>query len=303
MSAGAAICPLCGSSLTSVKFEGTGDWSAASDQAFRCTTTTRVRPEVLECGACRHQFSNPEHWPEDLGGEYSTLEDNEYLGMIDIKRRTFGKAADLVCRFVRPPARMLEVGSYVGTFLDICRQRGFDVTGIEPSRWGAELAQTNGLDVRNGIAEDLLGGGDLGVFDAVVSWDVLEHVTDPAHFMTLAAQHVAPGGFLIVSTLDRTNWFARAMGKRWPWLIPMHLHYFDQQSVISMAESCGLIFITTAPHVHYTSAGYALRRLLGHGDHVTDEGRRSVLDRVIFPVGFGDVRLYVFRRPDPAPSR
>jgi SAM-dependent methyltransferase len=146
-----------------------------------------------------------------------------------------------------------------------------------------------------GTAEHLLSDGQLGTFDVVVSWDVLEHVSDPAEFIRLAALHVAPGGYFIFSTLDRTNWFARIMGKRWPWLIPMHLHYFDQESVVSMTERHGFAFVSTRAHVHYTSAAYAWRRLVGHGNHVESSDHAGALDRIIFPVGFGDVRLYVFR--------
>ena len=97
-----------------------------------------------------------------------------------------------------------------------------------------------------------------------------------------------------MSTLDRTNWFARLMGKRWPWYIPMHLHYFDQESVLGRASSSGLNFIETAPHVHYTLGSYALRRLLRHGGTTNNQGPSNLLERWLFPVGFGDVRLYVF---------
>lgn len=291
-----SACPLCESTATTVKWPGTQDWATSSDQAFLCTSTTRERPEILLCPDCGHIFSNPSHWPEDLGHEYEVLEDTDYLSMLDIKRRTFSRAADVLTAFVRAPASVLEIGAYTGLFLDECRRRGFAVCGIEPSRWGAQLARSRGLDVRDGTAERLLNDESLGTFDAVVSWDVLEHVRDPRQFVRLAAAHVKPGGFLIVSTLDRTNWFARLMGKRWPWLIPMHLHYFDQKSVIDMAAAEGCEFRRTRAHVHFTSAGYALKRLVNHGDSVGVRDTSSTLEKIVFPVGFGDVRLFVFQK-------
>lgn len=256
---------------------------------------------MLECLDCHHQFSNPHHWPQDLGSEYSSLEDADYVAMRKIKQRTFARAANVVEQYVKPPATLLEIGSYAGLFLQTCRERGYQATGIEPSRWGVELSGEQGLDVHWGTAEDLLSDDQLGLFDVVVSWDVLEHVSDPRELMRLACTHLALDSYLILSTLDRTNWFARAMGKRWPWLIPMHLHYFDQRSVIALAESQGLEFVSTRAHVHYTSADYAWRRLLGHGDHVESSTRGAPLERVTFPVGFGDVRLYVFRKVEVPP--
>ena len=297
----ATQCPLCQGDAISVRWAGSGDWAGDSQQAFLCTTTSRVRPEILRCAGCSHEFSNPASWPEDLSHEYDILEDTEYLGMVDIKRRTFTRAADLLGRYAKAPARVLEIGAYAGLFLEICRDRGYDVVGVEPSAWGAALAVANGHAVHHGTAEQHLANDSLGTFDAVVSWDVLEHVADPIRFMNLAAQRVRPGGILIVSTLDRTNWFARLMGKRWPWLIPMHLHYFDQKSVIDMARANGMVMLKTKAHVHYTSAGYAAKRLLGHGDSVSSS--KSLLDKAIFPVGFGDVRLYVFQKSEIPGSR
>jgi len=288
-------CPLCNSNETVVRINGSTTWATSAEQAFLCTTASRIRPQVLECCRCRHQFSNPAHWPDDLAAEYEELEDHEYISLLHVKKRTFSRAADVVSRFAPAPATILEIGSYAGIFLKECRDRGYSVTGIEPSRWGVRHSREEGLDVHLGTAEGALVDGALGRFDVVVSWDVLEHVRDPIRFIRQAANHVRPGGYLIVSTLDRTNWFARLMGSRWPWIIPMHLHYFDKESVVAMAEACDFAFVATQPHVHYTSAGYASRRLLRHGGHVGTSQRSRGLDRLVFPVAFGDVRTYVFQ--------
>ena len=291
-----AECPLCHSESTALLWPQTGEWRTDSSQAYLCTTTTRLRPEILTCQACGHMFSNPLHWPADIHMEYADLEDTEYLQMLDVKRRTFSRAADALSRFQRPPARLLEVGSYAGLFLQECRGRGYEVVGVEPSAWGSAQSHALGLDVRTGPAEEVLRDASLGEFDVVVSWDVLEHVPDPALFMSLLAQRVGTNGHVILSTLDRTNWFARVTGKRWPWLIPMHLHYFDQTTVIRLGEEAGLRFVSTFPHVHYTSASYALSRLLGHGDQLDRSAKPALLQRAVFPVGFGDVRAFAFRK-------
>lgn len=288
-------CPLCQVPGPRVLWTASGTGGSPSEQAFLCTTTDRVRPEVLVCDNCGHVFSNPRHWPIDLGQEYEVLVDEEYLRMLPAKRRTFARAADVLEAHLGPPARVLEVGAYAGLFLAELRDRGYSALGIEPSKWGARVASESGLEVIQGTAERVLESSSLGAFDAVVSWDVLEHVEDPAALMGLLAGHTREGGVVVLSTLDRTNWFARLMGGRWPWLIPMHLHYFDQETVIRLGHEHGLELLETKPHVHYTSAGYALQRLLRHGKSLGDHSRSGVLSSWIFPVGLGDVRLYVFR--------
>ena len=287
-------CPLCGSHQISIRYSGSQEWSNDGGAAYRCTSTTRVRPQVLECAACTHWFTDPSTWPKSLEDEYSDLEDQEYLSLIGIKRKTFKKAADLVSQFITPPATMIEIGSYAGLFLDEMNNRGFDVVGIEPSRWGSALSQTRGHQVIQGIAEEVLVNGSIPQADLVVSWDVLEHVADPAAFVSLLAGAAKPGGIVVISTLDRGNWFPRLLGKRWPWIIPMHLHYFDKRAMKQLGAQASLTFLHTSAHVHYATPAYALSRLIRkseQADHST-----GLLSRIAIPVGFGDVRTFIYRK-------
>ncbi|HYN47185.1 MAG TPA: methyltransferase domain-containing protein, partial [Allosphingosinicella sp.] len=57
------------------------------------------------------------------------------------------------------------------------------------------------IDYRAGGAEALDGR-----YDLVTSLEVVEHVADPAAFVAALAAAVAPGGLLILSTPNRTQW-------------------------------------------------------------------------------------------------
>lgn len=249
---------------------------------------------MYACASCGHWYTNPLTWPDALHAEYEQLEDAEYIALMDVKRRTFRRAADLVCRFVQPPAHVVEVGSYAGLFLDEMSARGYDVEGIEPSSWGVEMSRARGHRVTQGVAGDVIDSEMSERGDLVVSWDVLEHVPDPQTFVNLLAHATKPGAVVVLSTLDRSNWFPRALGKRWPWIIPMHLHYFDQDTVKRLARASGLTYLATAPHVHYTTPAYALKRLVRRAEH--REAGPPEASRLVVPVGFGDVRTYVFRK-------
>lgn len=261
---------------------------------FHCTSDVRTRPEVLQCLSCQHVFSNPLHWPSNLQSEYEEVQDPEYLLLASVKQKTFERAARKFMEFVAAPASVLEVGSYTGLFLSILKENDFDTVGIEPSRWGSSIAKDLGVKVFQGSAEQILREIELPLFDSVVSWDVLEHVEDPALFVSLLASRAKPGGFVFLSTLDRTNWFAKIMGRRWPWVIPMHLHYFDQKSVWNLGRKVGLEPVETYPHVHYAQVTYALARFFGHGRNLNPDRRTTFLDKIVIPVGLGDVRTFVF---------
>jgi len=46
--------------------------------------------------------------------------------------------------------------------------------------------------------------GDVEPFDVVLTMEVIEHVADPEAFLRCCSRLVAPGGILIVATLNRT---------------------------------------------------------------------------------------------------
>ncbi|MBM4204122.1 MAG: bifunctional 2-polyprenyl-6-hydroxyphenol methylase/3-demethylubiquinol 3-O-methyltransferase UbiG [Gammaproteobacteria bacterium] len=104
--------------------------------------------------------------------------------------------------------RVLDVGCGGGLLSEPLAQRGAEVVGIDASRGNVfaakRHAQSQGvtLDYRLGEPCDVLQPAEL--FDVVLALEVVEHVADVADFISTAARHVAPGGLLLASTIDRT---------------------------------------------------------------------------------------------------
>ena len=103
---------------------------------------------------------------------------------------------------------VLDIGCAVGLVSEPVTRMGARVTGIDP---GAELiaaarahAAAGGLaiDYRNARTEELAAAGNR--FDLVLCLEVVEHVPDPRAFLATCAQLLAPGGLMIVSTINRT---------------------------------------------------------------------------------------------------
>ena len=88
---------------------------------------------------------------------------------------TFGRQLATLSRFV-DPGDMLEVGAYTGVFLSLAKAGGWRVEGVEPSSWAVEKArELHGLELRHGMLDAVPFGSES--FDAVVMWDVIEHLT------------------------------------------------------------------------------------------------------------------------------
>ena len=70
-----------------------------------------------------------------------------------------------------------------------------------------------------------------------------------------------PGGRLHLSTIDTGSLVARLLGGRWPWLMDMHLVYFDRPTLTSLLEECGFRVTEVGLYSHTVSAGYLLRKV------------------------------------------
>ncbi len=104
--------------------------------------------------------------------------------------------------------RILDVGCGGGLISEPLARLGAEVTAIDAAERNIEIAKLHaaagGLDIafRAAMPEDLLAEGK--TFDVVVSLEVVEHVADLDAFLKACATLVAPGGALVLSTLNRT---------------------------------------------------------------------------------------------------
>ena len=291
------FCPMCNSNRGSMVWLGTNRGKFAdSNSAYECANLKTSSPTVYRCQVCDHHFTDPMTWPKELGKEYENVVDENYLKFQPIKLKTFNRAAAKVLPYFQSPTSLIEVGSYTGIFLEIMHAKGWECTGIEPSKWGADYSRDKGLKVLQKSFEEAMELGVLPKVNLIASWDVLEHVKNPLGFLKNCAELLNERGYLALSTLDRTNFFARFMGSKWPWIIDMHLHYFDQKTIIEACLDLDLKLVETKAHVHYSTISYMLIKMFGINSITKLISRTKFLNSFAIPIGFGDVRYYIFRK-------
>jgi len=105
--------------------------------------------------------------------------------------------------------RLLDIGCGGGLLSEPMTRLGFHVVGVDASERNIGTASAHaaeqGLDIdyRASTAEDLLAKGE-PAFDLILNMEVIEHVADAGEFLRSCAQLLAPGGMMIVATLNRT---------------------------------------------------------------------------------------------------
>ena len=104
--------------------------------------------------------------------------------------------------------RVLDIGCGGGLLAEPMARLGGIVTGIDATAEAIEAARQHAassglrIDYRCVTAEDLAASG--ARFDLIYASEVIEHVADRRLFATAIASMLAPGGTVVVTTINRT---------------------------------------------------------------------------------------------------
>ena len=107
------------------------------------------------------------------------------------------------------PARGLDLGCGTGFLLERLAREGWSGVGVDLSPKSVSLARSR-LDAAGAGARVRVTVGSVyeppeGPFDLVTATDVLEHLEDPGSCLAAAADRLAPGGLVVVSTPNRRS--------------------------------------------------------------------------------------------------
>ena len=217
---------------------------------------------VVQCRRCGLGYLNPRPTWSEIGRYYP----GEYFAHRAHARARYERQADYVAG---PPRRLLDVGTARGDFLLVMRDRGWDVTGIEPFD---DAGNPHDLPIHR---EPFPGETELELrsFDVVTAWSVFEHLHDPAAAFRECARLLRDGGTLVLQVPN----FRSPL--RWSRLedVPRHLYFFSEHTLRAYGDRVGLR-LDRVVHATNVSGGsarggaqFALVRMLGHS---TDDFHR-----------------------------
>ena len=193
---------------------------------------------------------------------------------------------------------VLDVGCGEGAFLDLAQTTDWTTAGLEITPAAAKAARAKGHEIHCQSIEER-GLEDDNRFDAVVLWDVLEHLEKPHRALLHSRDALAPDGTLMVltprmgSAFDRVGLLLfRLTGGRFRALLEMcwshdHLFRFDAEGLRRALEQLGFQDVTARPLLLLSlrPENYA-----GGGILRSWTGIRG-LDRLISRLGVATVKL------------
>ena len=169
------------------------------------------------------------YYPFSLVGDeslYRTLEKFEW----NYKEDKWEHEAAL--QYMRPNDLVLDVGCGEGNFLAKAMKMGAQVSGIELNRSAASVAQGKGIHVH----DELIGlHSQVDHYDVVTSFQVLEHVPDPANFLIGCLRALRPGGTLIIGVPNNDS-FLRLDSDAVLNQPPHHMGLWNRRSLSALCD-------------------------------------------------------------------
>jgi len=256
----AVSCPACGGTKLRAWKKGSIDLSNIRPESMRITDSRYgLTWDLGRCDDCGHIFADPCPAPEFVGSLYGSLEDPLYEEEAGGRAMNFRRVLARLERLRPEKGRLFDVGAATGILMNLARERGWEIDGVEPSSWAVEYARTRyGLAVRPGLFEEVRVGSSS--VDAVTMIDLIEHTSRPYDALRRAAEILRPGGFLCLVTPDIRSAAARLAGKAWWHFRPAHLAYFTRESLDALFRRTGFTVVRRRSYSWTFSARYLASR-------------------------------------------
>jgi SAM-dependent methyltransferase len=282
-------CPICsgtGSDIVRPSAYPAGLTVAEVGKLYSASSSHILMDQVVRCHSCSLVYVNPRLNTDLIIQSYSQAEDSTFVAQNEARIKTFDRMIGRVLKAINKDSgvgmRLLDVGCAGGAFLVAARSAGFDVSGVEPSRWMADFGRrTYGLDIQDGVLNT--GMFSTGTFDVITLWDVIEHVPNPHQLLVLIHSLLKPEGWLVVNYPDIGTVAAKLLGKRWPFWLSVHLLYYTRTTMKEQLTRAGFQPKMFETFWQTLQLGYVLRRASAY------VGAAGICHRLVEAVRLGGI--------------
>ncbi len=247
-------CPVCSSHRFEVVHE---PWVDVADPIalYGATSGIQGTQRLVACLDCRTIYENPRFPDEVILRGYVSYDEPSHDSQQQMRVKSFHRALrSLQPHLPAKGAKVLDVGTASGGFLEAAKIFGYEAIGLEPSHFMVQRGRQRGLEIVQGTLEQ--ADYPEASFDMVCLWDVLEHLPDPRRALVRARKIIRPNGVLLVNYPDIGTWMAKLAGRRFWWLLSVHLVYFTRDSMRRICQEGGFEVYHFQRHWQSLELGY-----------------------------------------------
>ena len=199
---------------------------------------------LIKCNSCGLIFCEPIPTHQELNEYYKTYAyENNYYSPITKQRYI-----ELLNSFepYRKTNRILDVGCGNGFFLEVAREKGWEVFGTEYSEKAIELLKDKNITSFKGELNP--NDFDNAYFDIVTSFEVIEHINNPHEEIVKFNYLLRKGGVLYITTPNFNSISRNLLKEKWNIInFPEHLTYYTVKTLSNLLNKNDFkkIFIKT----------------------------------------------------------
>lgn len=217
-------------------------------------TVSQEKFSIQECKNCGFKFTNPRPDLTQIG-EYYKAESyishtNTSKGLIaklyhSVRKYTLKGKLNLINSLIPQKGKLLDVGCGTGMFLNVCREDGWIVNGIEPDGGARQIAEEIN---KASIKTEILSSFKNETFDIITMWHVLEHVHLLNKTVDWLNERLSENGYLIIAVPNHESKDAEIYQEHWAgYDVPRHLYHYSQKSIKQLFEQKGFSLKETLP--------------------------------------------------------
>lgn len=206
---------------------------------------TQEQFEILSCNKCGLLYTFPEPSKGDIAPYYNFP---EYISHTDVKegwmnnlyhkvksRTLLQKTNWVQSLFTGHKGNILEVGAGTGAFAHSMKNKGWNVTALEPDAGSRNRALEN-YDLTLLPIEELYNLPK-NSFEVITLWHVLEHVHDLMAYMQVFKSLLKVNGRLIIAVPNHESFDAQFYKNYWAaYDVPRHLYHFAPRSMDNLCR-------------------------------------------------------------------
>jgi len=162
----------------------------------------------------------------------------------------------------KPNGKLLDIGCGSGKGIELMRDLGWSVEGIDFDENAVRVARSKGLQVHCGTLDEKKYPNDY--FDAITMCQVFEHLYEPVDLLRQCYHILKPNGNLIIVTPNSDSLTHRVFKSNWRGLEPpRHLNIMSMKSMKQVVLDVGFNISSITSYVsssHVLRSSYALKR-------------------------------------------
>jgi 2-polyprenyl-3-methyl-5-hydroxy-6-metoxy-1,4-benzoquinol methylase len=209
---------------------------------------------IAKCKKCGFLFTNPRPEADKLSAYYESEEyishSNSRKGFLNliyqrVRNYTIARKLKLIENF-RKDGKLLDIGCATGEFLNYCKIKKWDVSGIEPD----EASRRKGIENYSLVIEDesRLNTIPPSSFDVITMWHVLEHVPFLNERIDQLQKLLHPDGYLFIAVPNANSYDAKFYNSYWAaYDVPRHLYHFTIDTITHLFSRNYFSLIKTYP--------------------------------------------------------